>query len=32
ILDYELQHIKEHRPDIINSWEYYKKFLEFFKE
>ncbi|EAK0668202.1 DUF2972 domain-containing protein, partial [Campylobacter jejuni] len=26
------QHIKEHRPDIINSWEYYKKFLEFFKE
>ncbi|ELZ6548897.1 DUF2972 domain-containing protein, partial [Campylobacter jejuni] len=20
------------RPDIINSWEYYKKFLEFFKE
>ncbi|EAJ2543518.1 DUF2972 domain-containing protein, partial [Campylobacter jejuni] len=24
--------IKEHRPDIINSWEYYKKFLEFFKE
>ncbi|EIF6422831.1 DUF2972 domain-containing protein, partial [Campylobacter jejuni] len=23
---------KEHRPDIINSWEYYKKFLEFFKE
>nr|WP_251823140.1 DUF2972 domain-containing protein [Campylobacter jejuni] len=27
-----MQHIKEHRPDIINSWEYYKKFLEFFKE
>ncbi|EHK5942412.1 DUF2972 domain-containing protein [Campylobacter jejuni] len=26
----ELQHIKEHRPDIINSWEYYKKFLEIF--
>ncbi|EAL9096694.1 DUF2972 domain-containing protein, partial [Campylobacter jejuni] len=24
------QHIKEHRPDIINSWEYYKKFLEIF--
>ncbi|EAH7577910.1 DUF2972 domain-containing protein, partial [Campylobacter jejuni] len=21
---------KEHRPDIINSWEYYKKFLEIF--
>ncbi|EAK1666194.1 DUF2972 domain-containing protein, partial [Campylobacter jejuni] len=19
-----------HRPDIINSWEYYKKFLEIF--
>ncbi|EAH6631153.1 DUF2972 domain-containing protein, partial [Campylobacter jejuni] len=29
-LDYELQHIKEHRPGIINSWEYYKKFLEIF--
>ncbi|MCW1601717.1 DUF2972 domain-containing protein [Campylobacter jejuni] len=27
-----MQHIKEHRPDIINSWEYYKKFVEFFKE
>ncbi|WP_218991915.1 DUF2972 domain-containing protein, partial [Campylobacter jejuni] len=27
---YELQHIKEHRPGIINSWEYYKKFLEIF--
>ncbi|HEF1386266.1 TPA: DUF2972 domain-containing protein, partial [Campylobacter jejuni] len=26
----ELQHIKEHRPGIINSWEYYKKFLEIF--
>ncbi|MCW1476181.1 DUF2972 domain-containing protein [Campylobacter jejuni] len=25
-----MQHIKEHRPDIINSWEYYKKFLEIF--
>ncbi|HEE9004041.1 TPA: DUF2972 domain-containing protein, partial [Campylobacter jejuni] len=22
ILDYELQHIKENRPDIIDSWEY----------
>ncbi|MCW1370822.1 DUF2972 domain-containing protein [Campylobacter jejuni] len=28
-MDYELQHIKEHRPDIINSWEYYK-ILEIF--
>ncbi|MCW1319521.1 DUF2972 domain-containing protein [Campylobacter jejuni] len=25
-----MQHIKEHRPDIINSWECYKKFLEIF--
>ncbi|MCW4449240.1 DUF2972 domain-containing protein [Campylobacter jejuni] len=28
-MDYELQHIKEHRPGIINSWEYYK-ILEIF--
>ncbi|MBK1972453.1 DUF2972 domain-containing protein, partial [Campylobacter sp. TTU_617] len=26
ILDYELTHIKEHRPDIIASWKYYQEF------
>ncbi|TBR78379.1 DUF2972 domain-containing protein, partial [Campylobacter novaezeelandiae] len=26
ILDYELTHIKEHRPDIIASWKYYEEF------
>lgn len=31
ILDYELQHIKQNRPDIIDSWEYYKKFEEICK-
>lgn len=32
ILDYELQHIKENRPDIIDSWEYYQKFIKLYKE
>ncbi|MCR6577709.1 DUF2972 domain-containing protein [Campylobacter insulaenigrae] len=31
ILDYELQHIKQTRPDIIDSWNYYKKFEALFK-
>lgn len=26
ILDKELSHIKEHRPDIVASWKYYAKF------
>ncbi|MBT0858585.1 DUF2972 domain-containing protein [Campylobacter coli] len=25
-LDYELQHIKQHRPDIVASWKYYQEF------
>ncbi|EAJ8782512.1 DUF2972 domain-containing protein, partial [Campylobacter jejuni] len=32
ILDYELQHIKENRPDIIDSWEYYQKFIKLCNE
>ncbi|TBR81865.1 DUF2972 domain-containing protein [Campylobacter novaezeelandiae] len=32
ILDYELTHIKEHRPDIIASWKYYEEFERMCKE
>lgn len=31
ILDKELIHLKESRPDIIASWEHYQKFKELFK-
>ena len=26
ILDYELAHIKKHREDIVNNWQYYLEF------
>ncbi|EIO3415837.1 DUF2972 domain-containing protein, partial [Campylobacter jejuni] len=32
ILDYELQHIKQHRPDIVASWKYYQEFERMCKE
>jgi len=32
ILDKELSHIKEHRPDIVASWKYYAKFESLCKE
>ncbi|EHP2225405.1 DUF2972 domain-containing protein, partial [Campylobacter jejuni] len=32
ILDYELQHIKQHRPDIVASWKYYQEFEKMCKE
>ncbi|HEB9355116.1 TPA: DUF2972 domain-containing protein [Campylobacter coli] len=32
LLDYELQHIKQYRPDIVASWKYYQQFEEMYKE
>lgn len=32
ILDYELQQIKKHRPDIVASWKYYQEFEKMCKE
>ncbi|EIM1029711.1 DUF2972 domain-containing protein, partial [Campylobacter coli] len=32
ILDYELQHIKQYRPDIVASWKYYQEFEKMCKE
>ncbi|EEL0773504.1 DUF2972 domain-containing protein, partial [Campylobacter jejuni] len=32
LLDYELQHIKQHRPDIVASWKYYQEFERMCKE
>ncbi|HEB9289519.1 TPA: DUF2972 domain-containing protein [Campylobacter coli] len=32
LLDYELQHIKQYRPDIVDSWKYYQQFEEMYKE
>lgn len=31
-LDYELQHIIQHRPDIVASWKYYQEFEKICKE
>lgn len=28
--DYELQHVKQNRPDIVATWEYYKEFQKLF--
>ncbi|EOH7148886.1 DUF2972 domain-containing protein, partial [Campylobacter coli] len=30
LLDYELQHIKQYRPDIVASWKYYQQFEEMY--
>ncbi|EAJ4919194.1 TPA: DUF2972 domain-containing protein, partial [Campylobacter jejuni] len=32
ILDKELVHIKQHRPDIVASWKYYQEFEKMCKE
>ncbi|HDV7400369.1 TPA: DUF2972 domain-containing protein, partial [Campylobacter jejuni] len=32
ILDKELVHIKQHRPDIVASWKYYQEFEQMCKE
>ncbi|EIP0984286.1 DUF2972 domain-containing protein [Campylobacter jejuni] len=32
ILDKELSHIKQHRPDIVASWKYYQEFEQMCKE
>lgn len=32
ILDFELIHIKQHRPDIVASWKYYQEFEKICKE
>ncbi|EAK2008483.1 DUF2972 domain-containing protein, partial [Campylobacter jejuni] len=32
ILDEELVHIKQHRPDIVASWKYYQEFEKMCKE
>ncbi|MFH5321121.1 DUF2972 domain-containing protein, partial [Campylobacter jejuni] len=32
ILDEELIHIKQHRPDIVASWKYYQEFEKMCKE
>lgn len=32
LLDKELVHIKQHRPDIVASWKYYNEFEKNFKE
>ncbi|EKQ0670499.1 DUF2972 domain-containing protein [Campylobacter jejuni] len=32
ILDKELVHIKQHRPDIVASWKYYQEFEKMYKE
>ncbi len=32
ILDKELVHIKQHRPDIVESWKYYQEFEQMCKE
>ncbi|EAJ3317137.1 DUF2972 domain-containing protein, partial [Campylobacter jejuni] len=32
LFDYELQHIKQHRPDIVASWKYYQEFERMCKE
>ncbi|EGK8211792.1 DUF2972 domain-containing protein, partial [Campylobacter coli] len=32
ILDKELFHIKQHRPDIVASWKYYQEFEKMCKE
>ncbi|HEB9327257.1 TPA: DUF2972 domain-containing protein, partial [Campylobacter coli] len=31
ILDKELFHIKQHRPDIVTSWRYYQEFEKYIK-
>ncbi|EAJ3972496.1 DUF2972 domain-containing protein, partial [Campylobacter upsaliensis] len=30
--DIELEHIKTHRPDIVNSWKHYKEFEKMCEE
>ncbi|HEC1750942.1 TPA: DUF2972 domain-containing protein, partial [Campylobacter lari] len=32
ILDFELTHIKQYRPDIVASWRYYQEFEKMCKE
>ncbi|HEB8232007.1 TPA: DUF2972 domain-containing protein, partial [Campylobacter jejuni] len=32
ILDKELFHIKQHRPDIVASWKYYQEFEKICKD